>query len=83
MVSACREIEVEGARGRGRGRKTKQECVTGDMRREAAQDRAVWRGAIFGKRLTLAIVDNGNKYRRKTNKKHACRCTESSSNLYS
>ena len=52
-VSACRGIEVEGPRGRGRGRKTWQECVEDDMRRlgvrrEAAQDRAVWRGAICG-----------------------------------
>jgi len=48
-----------------------EECVTDDMRRlgvrrEAAQDRAVWRGAIFGKRLTRTSTDNGNKNRRKT-----------------
>lgn len=53
-VSACREIEVAGCRGRGRGRKTWHECVVDDMRRlgvgrEAAQDRALWRGTISGK----------------------------------
>ena len=70
-VSACREIEVEGSRGRGRGRKTWQECISEDMRRlgvrrEEAQDRAVWRGAILGNRLTRASADNKNKNRRKT-----------------
>jgi len=50
-------MNVEGARGRGRGRKTWQECVNDDMRklrltREGAQDRAGWRRAIVGKRLT-------------------------------
>jgi hypothetical protein len=53
-VSACREIEVAGSRGRGRGRKKWKECVDDDMRRlglkkETAQDRAVWRSAIVGK----------------------------------
>ena len=53
-VSACREIKVAGSRGRGRGRKKWKECVDDDMRRlglkrETAQDRAVWRSAIVGK----------------------------------
>jgi len=66
-VSACRAIEVEGSKGR----KTWQECVTEDMRRlgarrDMAQDCAVWRGAILGKRLTRASADIGNKNRRKT-----------------
>ena len=69
-VSACRAIEVEGSRGRGRGRKTWEECVTEDMRslgvtREEARDRAVWRSAILGKRLTRASADNVNENRRK------------------
>ena len=46
-MSACRDMEITGARGRGRGRKTWGECVDGDMhlfhlRREWAQDR--WGG---------------------------------------
>jgi len=70
-VSACRAIEVEGSRGRGRGRKTWQEFVTDDMKRlgvtrEAAQDRAVWKGAILGNRLTRASMDNVNKNIHKT-----------------
>jgi hypothetical protein len=57
-VSACRLMNVEGPRGRGRGRKTWQECVNDDMKklrltREGAQDRAGWRRAIVGNRLTL------------------------------
>ena len=61
-MSACREIEVDGSRGHGRGRKTWQECVKDDMkrfglRREAAQDRAMWRNAIVGNRLTRASAD--------------------------
>ena len=61
-VSACREINIAGLRGRGRGRKTWQECVGEDMRRlgltrETAQDRAVWRHAILGNRLTRASTD--------------------------
>lgn len=53
-VSACREIEIEGSRRRGRGRKTWQECVVADMcglgvKREAAQDRTLWRSVISGK----------------------------------
>jgi len=48
---------------------TWQEYVTDDMRlgvrREAAQDRAVWKGAILGKRLTRESADNANKNRRK------------------
>src|SRR5664279_5384871 len=61
-VSACRNIEVEGKRGRGRGRKTWKECVTNDMKKlklkkEDAQDRAVWRGGILGNRSTRASAD--------------------------
>ena len=52
-VSACRDIKVEGARGRGRPRKTWQDCVSEDMKRlglkrEDAQDRALWRVKIMG-----------------------------------
>jgi len=59
-VSAYREFDNEVSRGRGRGRKTWQECVAEDMRslglrREAAQDRAVWSSAILGKRRATAI----------------------------
>jgi hypothetical protein len=44
LVSAFRELEVEGMRGRGRGRKMWGECVRDDMkglglRKEDAQDR--------------------------------------------
>jgi len=65
-VSACREIEGSWYRYQ-----TWQKCVTDDtrrlgVRRVAAQDRAVWRGAILGKRLTHANADNGNKNRRIT-----------------
>ena len=61
-MSACRVMSVEGPRGRGRGGKTWQECVDEDMKelglkREAAQDRAVWRRAILGERLTRASTD--------------------------
>ena len=67
-VSQCREIKVEGLRGRGRSRKTWNECVVDDMRkigvtREDAQDRAVWRSAIMGNRLTRASADNTNNRR--------------------
>ena len=67
-VSQCREIKVEGSRGRGRSRKTWNECVVDDMRkigvtREDAQDRAVWRSAIMGNRLTRASADNTNNRR--------------------
>ena len=62
-VSACREITIEGSRGRGRGRKTWWECVVDDMKRlrlrkEDAQDRALWRRAILGDRLTRASMDS-------------------------
>ena len=62
-VSACREITIEGSRGRGRGRKTWRECVVDDMKRlrlrkEDAQDRALWRRAILGDRLTRASMDS-------------------------
>lgn len=61
-VSACREITVEGSRGRGRGRKTWKECVEEDMKRlrlkkEEVHDRALWRRAIMGHRLTRASAE--------------------------
>ena len=61
-VSACRLMKVDGSKGRGRGRKTWQECVNDDMRklklvREDAQDRAGWRRAVVGNRLTCASTD--------------------------
>jgi len=61
-VSGCRNLKVEGARGRGRGRKTWKECVADDMRRlnlkrEDAQDRALWRTVSLGNRPTRASTD--------------------------
>jgi len=52
-VSACRDIKMEGVRGRGRPKKTWQDCVSEDMKRlglkrEDAQDRALWRVKIMG-----------------------------------
>ena len=53
-VAACRNLVVDGKRCRGRGRKTWNECVSEDLKKfgltkEIAQDREVWRSAIFGK----------------------------------
>ena len=53
-VSACRGLEVDGARGRGRPKKTWQECVNSDLKmlgldRGLAQDRTGWRDGIMGK----------------------------------
>jgi len=61
-VKACQQIEINGDRGRGRGRKTWRECVSTDMKAmklkvEDAQDREVWRKAIWGNRLTHASVE--------------------------
>jgi hypothetical protein len=61
-VKACQNSEINGDRGRGRGRKTWRECVWNDMKVmklkvEDAQDREVWRRAIWGNRLTHASVE--------------------------
>ena len=61
-VSACRRVEVVGARARGRVKKTWEECVKNDLdllglRRDWAQDRAKWRGLIWGKRPTRASME--------------------------
>lgn len=58
-TSACRNINVVGARGRGRSRKTWDECIRQDLkalglRKEWAQDKTKWRGLIVGNRLTRA-----------------------------
>ena len=61
-VSECRNMVVGGVRERGRGRKTWSECVLDDMKRiglkkKNAQDRAKWKGAISGNRLTRVKVE--------------------------
>jgi len=61
-VSACRNMVVTGKRGKGRGRKTWKECVADDMsklklKREDAQDRAVWRSSILENRPTRASAE--------------------------
>lgn len=58
-TSACRNINVVGARGRGRSRKTWDECIRQDLkalglRKEWAQDKTKWRGLIVGNRPTRA-----------------------------
>jgi len=61
-VKACQKIEISGERGKGRGRKTWRQCVSTDMKVmklkvEDAQDREVWRRAIWSDRLTHASVE--------------------------
>jgi hypothetical protein len=61
-VSACREIVVDGVRKKGRGKKTWMESVMDDMKRcglkrEQAQDRAMWKRGIAGNRLTRTGAD--------------------------
>ena len=53
-VSACRKVEVAGARCKGRKRKTWTECVNNDMKvlglhPEWAVFRDMWRGFISGR----------------------------------
>ena len=53
-VSACRKVEVEGARCKGRKRKTWYECVEDDIKvlglhPEWAEFRDMWRGFISGR----------------------------------
>ena len=61
-VKTCRDLQVEGVKGRGRARKTWNECVEEDMRshglrREMAQDRAVWESGVLGRRLPRASAE--------------------------
>ena len=54
QVSACRKVEVAGARCKGRKRKTWYECVEDDMKAlglhpEWAGFRDMWRGFISGR----------------------------------
>jgi hypothetical protein len=61
-VSACRNIEVAGAKSRGRGKKTWGECVRHDLdllglKKEMAQDRVLWKGSIRGDRPTRASME--------------------------
>jgi hypothetical protein len=61
-MSKCRELVVEGSRERGRRRKTWRECIEEDMKRMKlikldAQDRGLWRRALYGKRLTSASAE--------------------------
>ena len=57
LVSSCRRLVVEGARGQGRSRKTWEQCVKDmellDLHSEWAIFRDVWRDLIWSKRLTL------------------------------
>ena len=55
-------MKVDGARSRERGKKTCMECIVSDMksfglRREDAQDHAIWKGRIAGNRLTRICAD--------------------------
>ena len=69
-VSKCRELDVEGQRGRGRGKKTWRESVDEDMarlnlKRELAQDRAVWKSGILGNRPKCAGTEAGKLKRKR------------------
>jgi hypothetical protein len=61
-VKVCRDLLVGGARSKDRGKKTWQECANEDMkqigiRKYDAQDRTVWRGGVFERRLTSASTE--------------------------
>jgi len=62
-VSACKSVDVNGARDRGSGRKAWEECVTKDLvevglHREWALDGVRWRGLICRNRPNRASMDN-------------------------
>jgi hypothetical protein len=62
-VSACRKLQVEGVRGKMIDRTSWSECVKNDMKefglkKEDAQDRVIWKGLTYGKRLTPPKCSN-------------------------
>ena len=64
LVSACRDMEVDGVKRKGRSKKTWRECVRNDMvslglKRDWALDHVRWRGCICGNNnnnMTTGVV---------------------------
>jgi len=63
MVSACRELQVEGTKSKGRGRITWNECVKVDMKwlglvKDGARNGDKWRSLTTGNHSTLPKCGN-------------------------